>query len=66
MEIKDRMEALGITQVDMILELQKRGETVSPPMMSQILRGVYNFPKGQRVLTVCKEVLAEYERHTSV
>lgn len=66
MEIKDRMEALGVTQVEMMLELQKRGMNVSPPMMSQILRGVYNFPKGQKVLTVCEDILAEYERITSV
>lgn len=66
MEIKDRMEALGVTQVDMILELQKRGITVSPPMMSQILRGVYNFPKGQKALSVCEKILAKYERSRSV
>ena len=66
MEIKDRMEALGVTQVDMILELQKRGMKVSPPMMSQILRGVYNFPKGEKVLKVCEEILVGYERSSSV
>ena len=66
MKVKDRMEALGVTQVDMILELQKRGMTVSPPMMSQILRGVYTSPKGRKVLTVCEDILTEHEQHTSV
>jgi hypothetical protein len=35
------MEALGVKQVDMILELRKRGITVQPPEMSSIIRGVY-------------------------
>lgn len=34
---------VGMTQVDMILELQKRGYAVQPPMMSSILRGVYTY-----------------------
>lgn len=42
MDIKERMANVGMTQVDMILELQKRGYAVQPPMMSSILRGVYN------------------------
>ena len=66
MEIKDRMEALGISQVDMILKLKERGMTVSPPMMSQILRGVYDYPKGKAVLMACEEVLTEHERSNPV
>ena len=46
MDIKERMANVGMTQVDMILELQKRGYAVQPPMMSSILRGVYTYPKG--------------------
>lgn len=41
MNIKERMEKVGMTQVDMILELQKRGYAVQPPMLSSILRGVW-------------------------
>lgn len=43
MDIKERMANVGMTQVDMILELQKRGYAVQPPMMSSILRGVYTY-----------------------
>ena len=43
-DIKERMANVGMTQVDMILELQKRGYAVQPPMMSSILRGVYGRP----------------------
>ena len=45
-QIQKRMEALGVKQVDMILELRKRGITVQPPEMSSIIRGVYTYPKA--------------------
>lgn len=61
MNIKERMKAQGISQVDMILELQKRGMVVQPPMMSAILRGVYTHPKARRVLDMCDKVLTEHE-----
>ena len=50
MDIKERMANVGMTQVDMILELQKRGYAVQPPMMSSILRGVYTYPKAKQIL----------------
>lgn len=59
-EVKVRMDRLGITQVDMILELQKRGVTVQPPMLSSILRGVYTYPKAKRILAECEKVLDEH------
>lgn len=33
-QIQERMKKLGIKQVDMILELRKRGISVQPPEMS--------------------------------
>lgn len=65
MNVKSRMAKLGITQVDMILELQKRGITVQPPMLSSILRGVYTYPKAKLILAECERVLAE-KAHESV
>ena len=53
-EVKARMEYMRITQVDMILELQKRGLTVQPPMLSSILRGVYTYPNAE-----CEKILDE-------
>lgn len=61
MNIKSRINALGMTQVDMILELQKRGYAVQPPMLSSILRGVYTYPKAKKILAVCEEILKERE-----
>ena len=64
MDIKERMANVGMTQVDMILELQKRGYAVQPPMMSSILRGVYTYPKAKQILAVCKEILKERENES--
>lgn len=61
MSVKSRMADLGMTQVDMILELQKRGINVQPPMMSNILRGVYTCPKAKLVLAECEKILKERE-----
>lgn len=60
-DIKSRMDALGVTQVDLILELQKRGQAVQPPMMSSILRGVYTYPKAMKILEECDNILKEKE-----
>lgn len=61
MSVKERMAEQGISQVEMMLELQKRGYTVQPPMMSSILRGVYTYPKAKQILVVCDEILKERE-----
>lgn len=60
-QIQERMKKLGVKQVDLILELRKRGITVQPPEMSSILRGVYTYPKAKVVLDECDKILAEHE-----
>lgn len=60
-QIRERMERKGIKQVDMILELRKRGIVVQPPEMSQILRGVNTSPKATRVLEMVKQILSNLE-----
>ncbi len=59
--VQERMKKLGIKQVDMILELRKRGITVQPPEMSSIIRGVYTYPKAKIVLDECDKILNERE-----
>lgn len=59
--VQERMKKLGIKQVDMILELRKRGITVQPPEMSSIIRGVYTYPKAKIVLDECDKILDERE-----
>lgn len=61
MGIRDRMKKVGMTQVEMILELQKHDITVQPPEMSQILSGVNTYPKAKRVLELCDKILSEKE-----
>jgi hypothetical protein len=69
MDIKQRMLNIGMTQVEMVFELQKKGYTVQPPTLSSILRGTYTFPKAKQILIVCEEILKqredEIDRHTS-
>lgn len=61
MNVKSRMAEIGMTQVEMILELNKRGFSVQPPMMSSILRGVYTYPKAKQILAECEKILNERE-----
>lgn len=61
MSVKSRMAEIGMTQVDMILELQKRGYSVQPPMMSSVLRGVITTPKAKQILAECEKILKERE-----
>lgn len=61
-DIKSRMATLEVTQVDLILELKKRGYTVQPPMLSSILRGVYTYPKAKKILEECDNILKEKEQ----
>lgn len=65
-EVKSRMAEMGMSQVDMILELKKRGFEVQPPMMSSILRGVYTYPKARLILAECEKILDEKEQHESI
>lgn len=60
-QIQERMKTLGIKQVDIIFELRKRGIVVQPPELSQILRGVYTYPKARKVLDECEAILNERE-----
>lgn len=60
-QIQERMKKLDIKQVDLIIELRKRGIVVQPPEMSSIIRGVYTSPKATTVLNACDQILAERE-----
>ena len=63
-EIKSRMAKVGMSQVDMILELQKRGIVIQPPMLSSILRGVYTYAKAKLILAECENILTEKENES--
>lgn len=59
MDVKEKMSEIGMTQVEMIFELRKRGYEVQPPMLSSILRGVYTYPKAKQILSECEAILDE-------
>lgn len=60
-KIQERMNDLGVKQVDLVVELGKRGVVVQPPEMSIILRGVSTTPKAKKVLRECERILSERE-----
>jgi len=64
MTILERMETVGMKQVDMIFELRKRGITIQPPELSNTLRGVSTYPKSKKVLEECDLILNEREHHS--
>lgn len=60
-QIKDRLKALGKPQVWLIFQLRERGIAIQPPELSSILSGANTYPKAERVLTVCDEILKGIE-----
>ena len=67
MSIRERLRAVKKSQVWLIKSLRERGIIVQPPEMSNILSGIYTFPKARMVLDVCEEILTEVENgHDSI
>lgn len=60
MDIK-RLSKVNMTQVDLIFELRERGYEIQPPTLSNILRGVYTYPKAKVILAECEKILSEKE-----
>ena len=66
MDILNRMEKNGITQVDMIKTLRQRSSIiVQPAEMSNIVNGVLTTPKATRVVRAIMEILDEVESNTN-
>lgn len=65
MLIKDKLKALGKTQVWLVLELQKRGIVVQPQHLCSIINGASTYPKARRVLQVCEEIINEVENNAT-
>ena len=57
-DIKSKLIALGKSQVWLLKELRKRGYNVQPPQLSNILNGVYTYPKANVILGECDKILA--------
>lgn len=59
MTVIERMKEQGITQVDMILELKRRGIIVQPPELSSALRGIATYPKSKKIVAEVETILDE-------
>ena len=60
-QIKERLKALGKPQTCLIFQLRERGIAIQPPELSSILSGVNTYPKAERVLSACDEILKQFE-----
>ena len=63
--IKERLDALGKTQVWLMRLLRARGYHVQPPQLSNIINGNYTYPKAKIILTACDGVLREVENNAT-
>ena len=62
-DIKERLSSLGLSQVWLLKELRKRGLNTQPPQLSNIINGVYTYPKAQLVGEKCNEIIKEAEEN---
>lgn len=63
--IKERLAQLGESQVWLLRKLRERGVDIQPPQLSNIINGNYTYPKAQKVLAICDEVLTEVENNAT-
>ena len=63
--IKERLTRLGKSQVWLLRKLRERGVEIQPPQLSNIINGNYTYPKAQKVLVLCEEVLTEVENNAT-
>lgn len=61
-EIKEKLTKLKKSQVWLLQELRKRGVDTQPPQLSNIINGVYTYPKAKEVLSECEKIIAQYEQ----
>ena len=62
--IKERLTALGKSQIWLLRRLRDKGIEVQPPQLCNIINGNYTYPKAQKVLEICNDVLTEVENAT--
>ena len=64
--LKARLEALGKTQVWLLIELRKRGMVTQPPQLSNIINGLYTYPKAKAVMEMCNLIIKEAEENACI
>lgn len=63
MNLKERLSQLGMTQLELLEILRKRGFEISPQSLSSTLSGWYTFPKAKAVLAECEKIIEEIENY---
>ena len=61
--IKERLSAIGKTQVWLLKELRKRGVAVQSPQLCNAINGVYTYPKAKSILLECDKILTDAEQN---
>ena len=59
--IKDRLTALGKSQVWLLQQLRNNGVSIQPPQLCNIINGIYTYPKATMVLAECDKIIREAE-----
>lgn len=61
--IKERLFALGKSQVWLLRMLRARGFSTQPPQLCNIINGNYTYPKATAILEMCDNILTEVEKN---
>jgi hypothetical protein len=64
--IKERLNALGKSQVWLLKKLRENGIETQPPQLSNIINGNYTYPKAQSVLEECLKIIEDAEKRNTI
>ena len=64
-KIKERLANLGKSQVWLLKELRKQGVVIQPPQLSNIINGIYTYPKAKHIGDMCDKIIKEVERNAT-
>lgn len=59
--LKERLANLGKSQVWLLKMLREKGVATQPPQLSNIINGVYTYPKAKLIGEMCDKILTEVE-----
>lgn len=64
-DIKERLANLGKSQVWLLKELRKQGVVTQPPQLSNIINGIYTYPRAKLVGEMCDKIIREEEQNVT-
>lgn len=64
-DIKERLANLGKSQVWLLKELRKQGVVTQPPQLSNIINGIYTYPRAKFVGEMCDKIIREEEQNVT-